>query len=61
MVIKLCMTKSKCAFYSHYPVVEDATGLMVVQVGVSHGSSDAHCGTHARTQCVVQPALVHIL
>lgn len=55
------MTQPKCALYSHYPVVEDATGLVVVRVGVSHGSSDAHCSSRARTQCLTQPALVHIL
>lgn len=55
------MAKSKCVLYSHDPVVEDATGLIVVQVGVSHGSSDAHCGSHVRTQCLVQPAHVHVL
>lgn len=51
----------KQSHYSHDPVVEDATGLMVVPVSVGYGGGDAPRSSYARTQSFAQPRQVHVL
>ena len=53
--------ESQCASYTHDPVVEDATGLLVGHVGVVDVTHDAPGCSLEGAACTGQPVGTHIL